>query len=240
MFWSGTLRFRDDVDVNPDTSRLSIPRSKITQKDLDAFKAHMRNDGNIDSSIQSVTLDQLILHATTRDHWGNSAITLPNPRPARGIATPCQTAVAIFVLDCILVIWGAWGLRAKLSPAAVEEVAVAIEPVLNDIEHQLNSFSDSSVSTFGKAKVIWNIAMLIKNGGMFEAVYHALYKDLTLLDMVLYGVLGLAELSAAFLTDGAALVAEIVVEVASAAFLINDGLKAVEVCGLRTPAPSHA
>ena len=236
MFWSGTLRFRDDVDVNPGTSKLSIPRSKITQSALDAFKAHIRSDPNPNSAILQITLDQLATHAATRDHWGNSAVPLPNRRQARGLVSPCRMAVAECVLDCVLVAWGAWGLHGKISPAAIEEVAEAITPVLSEIEQLVMTISDAGKHWFDRTKAVWSTLLLIKNGLMFEAVFHALIKDLTLMDMVLYGVLGLAELTAAFLTDGAALIAEMVVELASAVFLITDGLKAVEVCGLRTPA----
>jgi hypothetical protein len=48
--------------------------------------------------------------------------------------------------------------------------------------------------------------------------------------MVLYGVAGLAEITAAFLTDGATVIAAIIYEITMGAFFVTDSVKAVEVC----------
>jgi len=48
--------------------------------------------------------------------------------------------------------------------------------------------------------------------------------------MVLCGVAGLAEITAAFLTDGAAVIASIIYEITMGAFLLTDAVEAYEVC----------
>lgn len=234
LFWSGTLRFRHKVNVHPDpdinTPPVTIAPAQLQPSDLDKFKMHFRQDPTSDPAIQSLTLNDLAAHAVSRDLRGNWAQPLPNPRQARNIVPPCASAVGVFILDCFLVGWGAGGLRFKISPGSIEDVALAIEPHLSDLEEYVKLISDPSTTWFPRARAVWNTLLLIKNGLMFEAVYHAMIKDLTWWDMVLYGVLGLAELTAAFLTDGAALIAEMVVELASAGFMITDGVKAVETC----------
>ena len=231
LFWNGNLRFRDDVYVNPDTALLTIAPTKLKQADLDAFKRQFPNDARL----QAVTLDQLANHGKTRDYKGHNAQPSPNPRRARGIFSGCQMAVADVAIDVLLMIWGAIGIHGKINAAAVEDVAQAIEPKLSEIEEYAKVLSDGNTPTRQKATAIWNIGRLIKNGGMFEAVFHAIVSSLTWWDMVLYGVLGMAELAAAFLTDGAALVAIMVVEIATAGFVISDGAKVVQECHLLAP-----
>jgi hypothetical protein len=240
FFWSGSLRFKDDVDVNPDTTDankppVTIARTKLKPADLSDFKQHFVNDQTIDPRIQNVTFDDLVNYAVTRDHWGNWAQPVPNQRQARGLpgVTDCSKAVAVFLLDCVLVIWGAIGLRVKISPGSIEDVAAAIQPELSRFEELVYTFlpeKNPNATFTDKAKAAFNLLLLAKNGMAWEAVYHALIKDLTWWDMVLYGVLAMAELSAAVLTDGAALIAEMAVELATTAFMVTDGARVLEAC----------
>ena len=70
-----------------------------------------------------------------------------------------------------------------------------------DIEHAMRTIADSSASVFARANAVREIGVLIYSGGLIEPIYKAIMKSLTWWDMVLYGVAGLAEISAAFLTD---------------------------------------
>lgn len=100
-----------------------------------------------------------------------------------------------------------------------------------DIEHSVRTIADTSASTFARANAVREIGALIWSGGLIEPIYKAIVKSLTWWDMVLYGVAGLAEITAGFLTDGAALIALLIYDLILAGFLVTDVVKALEVCG---------
>lgn len=78
---------------------------------------------------------------------------------------------------------------------------------------------------------IKDIVHVVWSGSLIEAVYKAIMDSLTWWDMVLYGSLGMATIAAAFLTDGAALVAMIAAEMAQIGFVVSDAVKASQACG---------
>lgn len=204
-------------------------RVHLTQSNLDRFKQLFPEDGRL----QALTLDELVRYAAGKDLTGVGAeIVAPSDRALRSVGpvTDCQIAVAGVVVDCIFVIAGAIGLHGKLPPSAVEEVARIIEPELSEIEKIVRILADSASSTKMRAKAIFDIGKLIYTAGMLEAVYKAIVNSLTWWDMALYGTLGLAELVAAFATDGVALIALVVAEIAQVGFVISDSVKVVNAC----------
>ena len=98
------------------------------------------------------------------------------------------------------------------------------------IEHTLETIADSSASMLTRANAVREVLALIWSGGLIEPIYKAIVKSLTWWDMVLYGVAGMAEISAAFLTDGAALIALIIYDLSVAAFLVTDIEKRRDIC----------
>lgn len=203
-----------EVDINTDYSLL-------TATNLEKFKAFFPTN----KELQAVTIEQVIKHAVALDPSGGTA----NQKRFLGLSD-CNYARAIVVLDCLFVIWGAVGLRWKMSKATVEEVAGILEPFSAEIDRIASKIADAESSTKDKAKAIFEIGKLIYTGGLFEAIYKAIVKSLTWWDMLLYGTLGLAELTAAFATDGLALIAEITAELALLGFVISDSVKWYEAC----------
>lgn len=81
---------------------------------------------------------------------------------------------------------------------------------------------DQAVAAFKLISLIWT-------GGDGGAVFNAFMESLTWYQMALYGVTGAATIAAAVLTDGGALIAEIVIELATFGFFINDIVHAISL-----------
>ena len=202
----------------------------LTQKNLDKFKTLYPND----KKLQALSLNLLIDYSRGKNQDGSSAQFLarqPGIIPGASLAiSDCQIAIAGVTIDCILVIAGAVGIHGKIPSSAIEEVAKIIEPEISEIEKIASILADVGASKWDKAKAIFDIGKLIYSGGMLEAIYKAIVNGLTWWDMALYGVIGLAELTAVFLTDGAALAAIIVAEMAQIGFVVSDSVKAANAC----------
>jgi hypothetical protein len=226
QFWCGMLRATDVVAADPVAGTVHIASASITQDKLNALRRLHPGD----AAMQSVSIDQLANHALGRDPWGNKAVTNEVSRARRGDVTACAFAIGGVVVDVMLTIWGASGLYNKIGPAVVEDVARIAEHELAAIEEIAKVLSNPDASTIEKAGAIKDIGLLIYSGGMLEAIFKAIVGGLTWWDMALYGTIGLGELTAAFLTDGALLVAMLVIEVSQAGFVISDSVKAMEAC----------
>lgn len=228
-FFNGILRSRSNVYVDPEAKQVTVADSGITQADLDSFKGMFPDD----TQLQALTLNQLQQYAQQaqqKDPWGKLAQANPNPRPARGIVSECNWQKGMVIFDCFLALFGLWGLWNKVPRSSIEDIAVSAEAQLSAIENLAGVLGSATASTYDQAKAIFQIANLVYTGGAFEAVYKAIMKSLTWWDMVLYGVLGLAEIAGAFLTDGALIIAEIAAELALFGFIASDVAKMVEAC----------
>ena len=227
-YYEGYIRQSYEVDVDPDTKKVSFVGQYLTERDLLAFQKLYPND----PKIQALTLDELKDKYKPDEFRGNNVDVAVDSSFVRDISiTDCQYDIAIVVIDCIFALTGAVGLAGKVSGSAVETVAKTIQPAMNEIEEAVHTLSIAA-SKYEKAEAIKNIVHIIWSGSMIEAVYHAIMNSLTWWDMVIYSVLGIATISAAFLTDGAALVAMFVAEIALCAFVISDAVKAVNSCNL--------
>ena len=200
----------------------------LTQESLDRVKAMFPED----EKLQALTLQELIEYSHGKDPNGSTAQPAPKPKEAKRVeafVTDCQWEIGMVVLDCIYVLMGAWALRSHVSNATVEETAKVIAPHLAEIEKIVQRLAEAQ-STYDQAKEIFAIGKLIFTAGLLEEIYRAIYNTLTWWDAVLYSVLGLAELTAMFLTDGAATVAEVVAEIALVGWVVSDAAKAIEAC----------
>lgn len=227
-YYAGYIRQNYEVDVNPDTKKVSFIGQYLTERDLLAFKElHPSN-----TKIQALTLAELKARYKPNQFRGYNVPAHRNSAFVRSNSvTPCEFYIGVVVIDCIFALTGAFGLAGKISGTAVESVISIIKPMMSEIEEAVYTLGTGS-SKISKAMAIKDIIHVIWSGSMIEAVYHAIMESLEWWDMVIYAVLGIATIAAAFLTDGAALVAMIVVEIALMGFLISDSVKAVAACGL--------
>lgn len=203
---------------------------RLRQVDLDRFKKMFPEDARL----QALTLDDLVKYSQGKDPFGESAQPSPAPPPqsGRGAFTPCQWAWGVVAVDTVFVLIGFRG-AVKLNLALDEAIARGAQ-LSSEIEEHARIIADTSASLYNKATAVVAVGGLIYGGGLFEPIYKAIVKSLDWWDMVLYGVAGLAEITAAFLTDGAALIAKIVYSISMAGFLVTDIERALEICSKPT------
>ena len=79
-----------------------------------------------------------------------------------------------------------------------------------------------------------NLGALIWTGGLAEPIFkadlQAMMDSLDVMDMCLYGTLGIAEIAAAFLTDFASVVAAVIAEMVLITFLTEDAIRWWSTC----------
>ncbi len=210
---------------------MTIKTQQITQETLDMFKKEFPND----AKIQALTLDAVLQHAeTTTIDWSRLSGGVPQHTiQLQSISiTPCQKAIGYVIFDAICLALGAVSLRSSVKASTVEAMAEAAAPVLSKIETAVAKMAAEGASYTDMAKGVFTILQTIYSGGCLGAVFSAFTASLSWWDMVLYGLTGMATIVAALATDGAALIAEIVIELATFGFLVSDSVKAVQACNI--------
>jgi hypothetical protein len=225
----GILRVAVDYSTaDPKLESELIYPFRLRQVDLDNFKKLFPQD----QQLQQLTLDQIVQYSRGKDPGGNTAELSSDParRSQRVQLPPCAEAIGTAVVDVFFLCLG-WNTMIEKGKVAFREaIELGAEITLNDIEIYLRTIADASTSRSQKAFAIFHIGGLIYGGGLVEPIFKAIVKSLSWWDMVLYGVAGMAEISVAFLTDGAAFIAAIIYELTMAGFLVTDIVKAVEIC----------
>lgn len=225
-FWEGYIRNSYEVDVDPTTSSVTAITQVLSEDDLTKFKALFPDD----TKVQEVTLAQLQEHYTKRNFRGSNAEALPSGPVKKGIVSDCSYARAVVALDILFMATGAYAIASKMNASTVVKAAQLLEPVMNEMEEAFHTLADPKAKPLKKILAAKNILHVIWSGSLIEPLYKAAVQSLSWWDMVLYGTLGMAAITGALLTDGAALVALWVSEFATIAFLVTDAVHAHEVC----------
>jgi hypothetical protein len=210
---------------------------KLTQKNLDAFKALFPED----KKLQELTLDKLVQYSKRKTpnflDVQYRAERKAKVQPGRKVKvqaiwppTPCQLASAKVGLDLVFVILGAYGLRSTIRPSTIQKVAKVIAPEQVAFEKIMAGLAHPFKNPRAMAKAIWKAGTALYTAGMLMAIYKAWIRDLKWWDGVLYGVMSTAEIIALFGTDGVAFIALCVMEAAQVTFLAIDAADAYKIC----------
>jgi hypothetical protein len=236
-WFRGRIGVNDKAAVDVPTQKISITHESISQADLDKVKAMFADN----PQVQAVTLEQLHQNTVGLMRDGSNATLAPKrvcPLSALPISD-CTYAKVMIVVDCAFIAIGLNGLRklwSNVDRTWIEHIAEVLEPQMTEIDKIFMRLANPKNSFGTKATEIWKVLKLIYTAGMFEAIYKAIVQTLSWWDMLLYAALGLAELTAAFVTDGAEIIAVIAADVALAGFLVSDLAKANQECNWGIPA----
>ena len=146
------------------------------------------------------------------------------------MTTSCEKQIGYVIFDCVCLMLGAAELRAGLTAEAAEEMAEAAKPVLSKMDKYILTIADEASSKTDVATAVFEIVSTIWSGGCLGAVVSAWLGTLSVGNAILYGATALGTLLAAFATDGAAEIGIIVVELATAGWLIEDSVKCADEC----------
>ena len=183
-----------------------------------------------DAKLQALTMDEM-LTATAGVKVDFNTITYPGKATELlGDGWTCAEAVGYVVFDCVCLFLGAASLRSSLTTEAAEGMAKAVQPVMSQMEKYIATMAASTSSKTDVATAVFGIISTIYSGGCLGAVLSAFLGSLTWYEAALYGVTAMATIVAALATDGAAEIALIVIELATAGFLVNDSINCVSAC----------
>jgi len=204
--------------------------SKITKEQLDAYKNLFPED----KRLQTVSLEELLKNTGGGNvDWKTLAVAAKGgtEAPEAVSISACDLAIGWVIVDVICLALGAVEVRAGLSARTAEDVAEAAGPVLSKLETIIQEMSAAGASKTTIAKGVFKILGAIYNAGLLGAVVKAFVSNLSWYYAVLYGATAVATIVAILATDGAAFVAEVVLELATFGFLVADSVGAVKACG---------
>ena len=199
----------------------------ITPEVFNAYKALNPQD----SKLQSLTLSELYKETGSGQvDWNKISYAPAAPTLLGGSAWDCATGIGYVVFDCVCLFLGAASLRASFTAKAAEEISEAAKPVASQLEKYIATMADSESSKTDIAGAVFGVISTIYSGGCLGAVISAFLGSLTWYNAVLYGATALGTIMAAVATDGAAEIGIIVVELATAGFLVSDSINCSEAC----------
>ena len=210
----------------------------ITEGRLHLYKSYFPNN----ERIQALTLEELNENTKGVNPSLEAMVQrLQNVQAVAKLSTELETAAALGVSDCVLNIGyvvfdviclaiGGVGLRGSMSASTARALGEAVEPVIPKIVEICAKISRDGASFYDQAKGVFQILSTIWSGGMLGAVVGAFVGSLTWYNALLYGVTALGTIVAALATDGAALIAEVAVELATFGFLVVDSVNAATTC----------
>ena len=195
----------------------------LSQKQLDNFKKlHPTNE-----KIQKLTLAQVLSNTKGKiADWSALKPDGDDDYISPSDINPCTKKIAWVVYDVICLIVGAAGLRSTANSKTIDAIVKEIETSAEFLRKVIAVLKN----TISVAKKVYNIARLIKDGGLLGAVFSAFVGSLTWWDFLLYAITGTATIIAVLATDGAAFVAEIVLVLITFAWLVTDIARAIQTC----------
>lgn len=140
----------------------------------------------------------------------------------------CTLAIGYVVVDVACLAIGAVGIRSSISSSSVESVATVVESSIPEILSSVETIARSGSSALQRAQACWSIIKVVLKSPY--KIFSAIFSSLPWYKKALAIAQACATIAAALLTDGAALIAEIVVELASFGFLVSDSVEAVSAC----------
>ena len=193
----------------------------------ETFKAYQALNPH-DSRLQSLTLAELYENTGTGQVDWNKVTY--KPALLQSGEWDCAKGIGYVVFDCVCLFLGAVTLRASVTAEAAEDMAKAAEPVASQLEKYILIMSDANSSKTAVATAVFGIISTIYSGSCLGAVISAFLGSLTWYNAILYGATALGTIMAAVATDGAAEIGIIIVELATAGFLVGDSIKCKEAC----------
>ena len=193
----------------------------------ETFKAYQALNPH-DSRLQSLTLAELYENTGTGQVDWNKVTY--KPALLQSGEWDCAKGIGYVVFDCVCLFLGAVTLRASVTAEAAEDMAKAAEPVASQLDKYILIMADANSSKTAVATAVFGIISTIYSGSCLGAVISAFLGSLTWYNAILYGATALGTIMAAVATDGAAEIGIIIVELATAGFLVGDSIKCKEAC----------
>ena len=181
--------------------------------------------------LQKLTLEELYQHTGSGNvDWNKITYADHDESATLEAISPCVLGIGYVVFDCVCLFLGAIALRSSLSAKSAAAMAEAAEPAVNQISKYIKTMAAAESSKLDVATAVFGIISTIYSAGCLGAVISAFLGTLEWYEAILYGATALGTIMAAVFTDGTAEIGIIVVELATAGFLVDDSIKCADAC----------
>lgn len=219
-----------------------IPKQQtpaITSDQLDAAIAEIRQYFPDDAELAKVSdaeIKQKVGEYLKSKQTFAPALSAPPAERIEALAAiedSCPYAIGVVVVDCIFMILGFVGLHATnseaIARAAAKEVGEEVAKNLPKWLKLINALKEADSAT-AKAKAIFDIGSAAYSAGMFRGILASIESSMKWWDWIITGVAAVAQITALVLTDGAAFIAEVVLNATAIAYVVSDSVKAGHAC----------
>jgi len=146
------------------------------------------------------------------------------------LLTPCELAIGEVVVDLVFFALGLAGLHFQknlnVTRALLKEMG---DKVLNGFLSDIHTLAQAE-GALAKAKASFPLLGGIYNAGGISAIIKAIDDQMSVWEWVKTGIIMAAQFVSWFATDGVAFIAEVSLSIMSAEGLIQDTIKATDVC----------
>lgn len=139
-------------------------------------------------------------------------------------------AIGTVVADAFGILFQFIGINEEETRAATRALLAELgEDTLRGLSARIHNIANAT-SIFDKASEIWGLISEVKNAVGFDGIIKALKDSMHWYDWVITGVTVVAQLTIWFASDGVAFIAELALEGAYVAQLVDDSVTVGEVC----------
>ncbi|KVU30239.1 hypothetical protein WL35_06780 [Burkholderia ubonensis] len=180
-----------------------------------------------------INFDQVVHSAYKRlNYYGKAPFQFREEKSQQKAGlSPCAIAIGTVVGDAFGIVFQFLGINEKETRAATRALLAELgEDTLRGLSAKIHDIANAT-SIVDKAKEIWGLISEVKNAVGFKGIVKALKDSMHWYDWVITGVTAVAQLTAWFATDGVAFIAELALEGAYVAQLVEDAVNAVDTCG---------
>ncbi|RFZ92301.1 hypothetical protein D0C36_12765 [Mucilaginibacter conchicola] len=153
--------------------------------------------------------------------------------------TPCTKAVGKAMLSSGLFVLSMVGIRTSASDRMYHAFLAEFGPVADKFTRLFNDF-DKANTAYQKGKLMFKIGGGLLKASCFKAILKSWAEEASWFDWVTASAFAIAQFTVWFATEGVAFIAEVVLLLANAGFLIKDIANAVSVCTKEECAPLAA
>lgn len=227
--------------MNDSTFFLNNENPSVSKDQIQAAIAEIRNYFPDDENLQKISDDQLFEKVHEFIHSDQiMSVQLPEEFPAISLRDDlfdsCPYAIALIVVDFIFMFLGFCGLHISNPSRVIEALGKAAEKIIEIIAKDPNKWKQLIIKIVlsktpnERAVAIYALIKEAYNAKLFKVVFDAIKGLMKPIDYVISIIAAIAQIAALALTDGAAFVAEIILNITSIEHLIEDSIKAIDKC----------
>ncbi|MFE6707640.1 hypothetical protein ACFVEL_22215 [Bacillus thuringiensis] len=205
----------------------------ITKEQFEEMKSYFPDD----EKIQSATYEELLANTNNGEVDFNNeeeVKLIVHPKTLQKFDINCGIQCGFVAIDAIFALLGAGGIIQswKLNEAACRAAAEVIEVQLTKLPIRADflRIGDATLSTEERLNAAGRFLVKLASAGALAGLLKTFWKHLHWWQAALLISNALFLVMSAFASDGLSLVALIMVEAGTVALLLNDAVKAGEIC----------